>query len=94
MGETFASRVAASLLASIGLPQLITRNLDDYFELCKALAKDTPRRRQVRDRLVQQRGSAPLFDAGRFARDLERLYLLMWQQHQSGVRETITLAAS
>jgi protein O-GlcNAc transferase len=30
MGQTFASRVAASLLTAVGLPELITHNLADY----------------------------------------------------------------
>jgi protein O-GlcNAc transferase len=38
MGQTFASRVAASLLTAVGLPELITHNLVDYEALALRLA--------------------------------------------------------
>jgi protein O-GlcNAc transferase len=88
-GKTFASRVAASLLNAAGLPELATATWDDYFSLAKALALDAPRLHALRMRLLEYRLSCPLFDTERFARDLEGLYLRMWEQHQSGIRKLI-----
>ena len=92
IGETFASRVAASLLAAVGLPELITRDRDEYFALSKALALDPARLNTLSDRLRKQRWSAPLFDTARFARDLEEMFVRMWAQHQRGAKGPITLA--
>ena len=39
LGDTFAGRVAASLLAAVGLPELITRSREEYEELALKLAR-------------------------------------------------------
>ena len=77
-GETFASRVGASLLRTAGLPQLITASLDDYRVRLHALATTPGALREHRDFLEGTRSDNPLFDTRGFARDwddlLERAY--------------------
>ena len=84
MGPTFVGRVAASLLRAVGCDDLVTRSLDEYEALAAALARDPARLRSIRERLLAQRASAPLFDSERFARDLEALYLRMAQRWREG----------
>jgi predicted O-linked N-acetylglucosamine transferase (SPINDLY family) len=74
-GETFASRVSASILASCELPDLVTNTLDQYEALACRLATDAAYMRDIRARLAATRDIAPLFDAPQFTRDLEALYL-------------------
>jgi predicted O-linked N-acetylglucosamine transferase (SPINDLY family) len=91
MDRTFASRVAASLLNAMGLPELVVHGWKDYFSLAKALALDPARLAAVRAKLAAARLTSPLFDTDRFTRDLERLYTRIWEQHRSGIRQTIVL---
>ena len=84
LGGTFASRVAASLLSAAGLPDTITRSLAEYEDLAVALAGDPARRAGFRKRLEDGRMTAPLFDSGRFTRNLERAYQVMWSLHKAG----------
>lgn len=91
LGSTFASRVAASLLTAVGLPELVTHGWDGYFELARALAHDPRRLQGLRETLAANRLRAPLFDTTRFTRDLERLYVCIWEQHTHGVKEMIVL---
>ena len=84
-GQTFASRVASSLLHAVGAGELVCRDPQAYADQVVALAADAPRRSALRQRLVQARDSAPLFDATRFARDLEALYARMWARHTAGL---------
>jgi predicted O-linked N-acetylglucosamine transferase (SPINDLY family) len=91
-GETFASRVSSSLLHAIGLPELITESEEDYFDLVVELATDTRRRLDIRAKLARNRLTTPLFDTERFTRDLERLYLAIWEQHGRGERAPIVLS--
>jgi predicted O-linked N-acetylglucosamine transferase (SPINDLY family) len=91
MGDTLASRVAASLVHAVGLPELVTQSWDAYFALAMSLATDAPRLAALRRRLELARTQAPLFDAQGFARNLERLYDRMWAQHLAGTRELIDL---
>ena len=83
-GETFASRVAGSLLRALGLPELITASLPEYQALAQRLAHDANLLAQLRGRLEANRKTATLFDAGSFARNLEKAYSAMWEIHTSG----------
>jgi len=84
LGETFAGRVAASLLKAVGLPELITTSLKDYEELALKLARDPALVRSIRDRLGRNRDACRLFDTLRFTRHIESAYEAMWQAHQDG----------
>jgi predicted O-linked N-acetylglucosamine transferase (SPINDLY family) len=84
LGRTFAGRVAASLLGALDLRELVTTSLADYEALALALARDPRALAAVRDKLLRNRRSAPLFDSQRFCRDIERAYLHMWERHQRG----------
>lgn len=94
MGNTFAGRVAASLLNAVELPELITHDWEGYFALAKSLALAPQTLATLRQRLAVARLSAPLFDTERFTHNLERLYSAVWEQHQSGVKEIIQLTDS
>jgi predicted O-linked N-acetylglucosamine transferase (SPINDLY family) len=84
VGETFVSRVAGSLLRAVGLPELITTNLADYEATALRLARDAGLLADLRARLAEGRASSPLFDARRFARNMERAYAKMWEIYASG----------
>ena len=83
-GETFASRVAGSLLTAIGLPELITHSLPEYEAAAMRLACDRTELAGLRRRLAKNRLTAPLFDSERFTRHLEKAYLMMWERYMSG----------
>jgi predicted O-linked N-acetylglucosamine transferase (SPINDLY family) len=74
-GETFAARVSASIVSACGFPELVTHTLDEYENLAYRLATDAPYLEDVRARLAAARETSPLFDSGKFARDLEAIYL-------------------
>jgi protein O-GlcNAc transferase len=77
MGETLASRVAASTLRAVGLPELVTHSFDEYEALALRLARDAHALKSLKARLVAGRASSPLFDTARTARALERAYAEM-----------------
>jgi predicted O-linked N-acetylglucosamine transferase (SPINDLY family) len=84
IGDTFAGRVAASLLNGVGLPELVTNGLDEYEALALRLARDRPLLQSIRRKLEQNRLSSPLFDTDRFRRHLEAAYTTMWEMHRRG----------
>jgi protein O-GlcNAc transferase len=93
-GETFVSRVAASLLAAVGLPELITDNLADYEALAVKLATTPALLAAIRERLLVGRETSPLFDTDRFRRHIESAYLTMYERHLSGAApESFDVAA-
>jgi protein O-GlcNAc transferase len=83
-GETFASRVAASLLLSLDLPELITRSLADYQDAALRLARNAGLLASLRERLEAGRKESQLVNADWFARNLEKAYSAMWEIYASG----------
>jgi len=83
-GEPFVSRVAASLLAAVGLSELITDNLGDYEALALKLATTPELLAGVRAKLAANRLTAPLFDTDRFCKHIESAYLTMHERHLRG----------
>jgi predicted O-linked N-acetylglucosamine transferase (SPINDLY family) len=84
-GESFASRVAASLLNAIELPELITSRQEEYEALAIELAMSPEKLGQIRRKLEQSRLTAPLFDIQRFTRHLEEAYSAMYERYQEGL---------
>ena len=83
-GDTFASRVAASLLRAAGLEELIARDEDDYAELAIALARDSGRLARIKRHLAKNKARMPLFDTPRYVRNLEQAFERMWERHAAG----------
>ena len=93
-GRSFASRVAASLLHAVGLPELITHDLAEYERLALALAREPVRLAAMRHHLEAVRATAPLFDIDRTRREIETAYRLIWELHQRGeAPRTMTIEA-
>jgi predicted O-linked N-acetylglucosamine transferase (SPINDLY family) len=76
--------VAASLLRAIGLPELVTRSLDEYQALALKLAKEPGALGEISQQLARNRAVAPLFDTDRFRRHIETAYVEMWELQQGG----------
>ncbi len=85
LGETFAARVAASLLNAVGLPELIATDLDDYQARALRLASQPQELAVIKQRLADAHGSAAFFDTTRFTRNLEALYQRIWDRHTQGL---------
>jgi protein O-GlcNAc transferase len=83
-GRTFPSRVAGSLLRSVGLPELVCGSLAEYENLATALARNPERLRRVRQKLQTMRFAAPVFDSRRFTRHLEAAFETMWDLYRRG----------
>jgi predicted O-linked N-acetylglucosamine transferase (SPINDLY family) len=84
LGETFAGRVAASLLNAVGLPELITTNMADYEAMAQKIAREPERLAEIKAKLARNRDTCALFDTPRFARHIEAAYLQMWEIFQRG----------
>ena len=78
-GETFASRVSASLLNAIGLPELIANTQVEYEKRAIDLAQSPEILAQIKGKLMVNRKISPLFDTKQYAKDLEGLYQGMIQ---------------
>jgi len=85
IGSSFASRVAASLLNAINLPELITTTQEQYESLAIELATNPEKLKIIKDKLVDNLPTAPLYDTPLFTRHLESAYLTMYDRYQNGL---------
>ena len=85
VGKSFASRVAASLLNAVGLPELITTTQQEYEVLAVELAKNPKKLKAIKDKLAKNLPSAPLYDTPLFTRHLESAYKKMYNRHHEGL---------
>jgi predicted O-linked N-acetylglucosamine transferase (SPINDLY family) len=84
-GESFASRMAASLLHSVGLPQLITTTTGAFEDLAVELAANADLLAALRRKLEDERSRAQLFDARKFARCFEAACIQAYERYCSGL---------
>jgi len=80
-GNSFAGRVAASLLQAIELPELITTSAAAYEELAVTLATNPAQLAGIRQKLAANRLTTRLFDTPRFTRHLEDAYTRIYERH-------------
>ena len=85
MGESFASRVAASLLYAIGLPELVTETHADYEAVAIELATNPTKLRGIKDQLARNRLTTPLFDTALFVEHIEAAYTKMYARYLSNL---------
>ncbi len=95
LGSTMASRLAASIVAAAGLPELIVTSHEEYEALACRLASRPGELADIRRRLQDCRRQAPLFDTEGRVRELECAYEMMWERHAAGLPpESFTVPAA
>ena len=74
-GETFASRVAGSILTAAELPELIMSSENEYRDMAIRLGQDKQDLADLKKKLARKRETCALFDTGKFTRDFEKALL-------------------
>ena len=82
-GETMLGRIGASLLTGVGLSGWVAQSEEEYVELAVRHASDVEGLARLRAELRERVRQTPLFDAGRFAPQLEDALLGMWQRRDN-----------
>jgi predicted O-linked N-acetylglucosamine transferase (SPINDLY family) len=79
-GSRHAARVGASLMAAVGLPELVAGTPEQYAAIAAGLAGDLTRLMRLRMGMRERLRASALCDEGRFMRNLETAYRLIWQR--------------
>jgi predicted O-linked N-acetylglucosamine transferase (SPINDLY family) len=85
VGQSFASRYAASILKAVELPELITTTTQDYEDLAVRLATTPKELAPMRERLVKNRAVVPLFNTPLFTKNLEYAYTEIYERWQANL---------
>lgn len=86
LGESFAARVAGSLLHAVGMPELVTGTAADYERTALDLARDPAKLAATRAKLAANRSTTALFDTRRYARHLESAFEMAYDRYRDGLR--------
>ena len=81
IGQSFISRVSASLLSSIGLSELITYSESEYEEKALHISQNPDELIRLKSKLDSSKETSPLFDSELFKRDLETIYIKLVNSH-------------
>ena len=85
IGRSFASRVAASLLNAVNLPELITTTKEEYESLAIELATNPEKLKIIKDKLASNLSTAPLYNTKLFTKNLESAYTEMYERCHQGL---------
>jgi predicted O-linked N-acetylglucosamine transferase (SPINDLY family) len=83
-GNSFAGRVAASLLNALGLLELVATSPSAYEALALRLARDPAALTEIKAKLARNLESSGIFDAQRYTRNLEKAFTAMRERHRNG----------
>ena len=79
--------MAASVINAVNLPELITTTQDQYESLAIELATNPEKLKTIKDKLVNNLTTAPLYDTPLFTRHLESAYLKIYDRYQQGLNQ-------
>ena len=92
LGKAFPGRVAASLLRSLDLPELITYSENEYISKAEELALNPEKLTLIKNKLDANKFSQPLFNTELFCRNLESAFKIIFERYSLGLEtEDISL---
>ena len=80
IGQSFTARQSASILNSIGLPELITYSESEYEEKALYIASKPEEVIKLKSKLNKLKETSPLYNSELFTQDLEKIYLNLVQR--------------
>ena len=82
-GQSFASRVSASILNAIGLKELITTTEKEYEDLIFKLATNQKILKNIKNKLTKNKITKPLFNSKLYTKKIESAYIQIYRKYQS-----------
>ena len=84
LGKAYPSRMAASIVNAVNLPELITHSEKEYVSLAIEIANNPDKLKKIKEKLINNLSTAPLFDTKRFTTNLETAYKNIYEGHRQG----------
>ena len=85
IGKVSSSRVAASFLTVLEMPELITQNFDEYEQKAVEYATNPLLIEALKQKLKEKKVATPLFNTALTVKYIESAYQAMWQRYISGL---------
>lgn len=85
LGNHFVSRMSASHLKTLGLPELIVPDRQAYVEMAINIARSPSMLSAIKRKMKKLLPNSPLLKPKMFVRTLEKAYLTAWQRYCDGL---------
>jgi predicted O-linked N-acetylglucosamine transferase (SPINDLY family) len=85
VGDAFSSRVAASLLKTFNLQELITSNQNEYESIAVDIAKNPKKLLQLKSKLKDGLTTSSLYNSTLFTQQIESLYKTMCERNEANL---------
>jgi predicted O-linked N-acetylglucosamine transferase (SPINDLY family) len=82
VGKSFASRVAASLINSVDLPELLTKTHEQYEKIAIDLATKPSKLKAIKEKLEINLTTSPLYDTPLYVKQIETAFMTMYERYQ------------
>ena len=90
LGNSFASRVAASILKAVGMPELIAQNEKEYENLILEIANSPIKLSKIKEKLSFNKLTKPLFNSEMYISHLEDAYMQVFDNYLKGSKNKTT----
>ena len=80
-GNSFASRVSASIYYQIGMSELIAKDKIDYEKIAVNLASNRNQLNMIRKKFKNKENIKKIFDSKKLTKDLENIYLKLYMKN-------------
>ena len=85
LGDSYQSRMGASILSALNLPELITTTAEEYESLAIELASNPEKLKAIKDKLASNLSTAPLYNTPLFTKNLESAFTEMYERYHQGL---------
>ena len=86
VGNSYQSRMGASIVSALNLPELVANHIEEYEKIAIDLAKNPDKLKVIKDKLLKNLSTAPLYDTKRFTKNIEAAYSEMYERYQKGLK--------
>ena len=69
------------MLHAVGLPELVTHTNEEYLQVILQLANQPEKLAEIKQTLTSHPMSKPLFDTERYTQNLEKAYIMAYQDY-------------
>ena len=84
-GKSMVSRVAGSILQSIGMQELITYDYSHYKELALKISRDKNYHDEIKNKINENRFNSNLFNTKKYTKELENIYLKLFNNFKKSL---------
>jgi len=86
IGNSFASRVGASILNALNMKELIAHSKIEYHDIASDICQDSNKIKSIKDKLSKNKETSTLFDTKLYVKNLELAYLEIYKKNKKNLK--------